>query len=139
MTQNDLADLVRRFEACTLPREEWTHQAHLCVALWYLRRFPRAEATLRIRAGIQRYNASLGNTKGYHETITLSWIALLWEFLQTADPLRSLSDLVDEVTARYNRSDDLLRYYSREVLFSDRAKAEYVSPDLRPLEGCGEN
>ena len=27
--------LVAQFENCTLPKAEWTHRAHLAVALWY--------------------------------------------------------------------------------------------------------
>ena len=72
MTLPELESLVRRFEDCTLPREAWTHRAHLSVAVWYLFHFSRAEATERIRTGIQRYNASQGNSTGYHETITLA-------------------------------------------------------------------
>lgn len=54
MTLPELESLVRRFEDCTLPREEWTHRAHLAIAVWYLSHLPREVATERIRMGIQR-------------------------------------------------------------------------------------
>ena len=50
-TEAEIESLVRAFEAGNLPKPEWTHRAHLTVALWYLRRHPRAEATRRIRGG----------------------------------------------------------------------------------------
>lgn len=50
-TDAQIEALVRSFEDLTLPRPEWTHHAHLTVALWYLRRHPRPEATRRIREG----------------------------------------------------------------------------------------
>lgn len=133
MTLSELESLVRRFEDCTLPREEWTHRAHLSVAVWYLSQLPKEVATQRIRTGIQRYNASLGNTTGYHETITLSWIALVTAFLRKESPEKSLSELATEAAAGFGASDYLLRHFSKERLFSQSARREWVEPDLDPL------
>jgi hypothetical protein len=133
MTLPELESLVRRFEDCTLPREEWTHPAHLSVAIWYLSYFSREEATERIRAGIQRYNASLGNTTGYHETITLSWVAIAAAFLREASPAKTVAELATETVARFGESDYLLRHFSKERLFSEAARRDWVEPDLNPL------
>jgi len=84
----EIETLVAAFDAHTLPRKAWTHQAHLTVALWYLARYPRDEATRLIRSGIQRYNDACGvtatETAGYHETITLSYVAFIHCFLERA-------------------------------------------------------
>jgi hypothetical protein len=80
-----IAALVAGFEQCTLPKEQFTHEAHLTTAMWYLRHYPQAEATNRMRRGIQRYNASVGGSPtAYHETITLAWIAVIRVNLQSA-------------------------------------------------------
>ena len=55
------------------------------MALWYLRRHNRDEATRLIRDGIQRYNERQGNLTGYHETITLAWVAVIERFLAVRD------------------------------------------------------
>ena len=133
MTLPELESLVRRMEDCTLPREEWTHRAHLSVAVWYLFQFPRKVATERIRAGVQRYNVSLGNTTGYHETITLSWVAIVASFLRDASAEKTLAELATEAAARFGASDYLLRHFSKERLFSEAARREWVDPDLNPL------
>ena len=52
--------LVSQFESCTLPKEEWTHQAHLTVGLWYASRLPYQEALVAVREGILRLNAAHG-------------------------------------------------------------------------------
>src|SRR5689334_19689312 len=36
-TTEEILSLVRRFEDCTLPREEWTHAAHVTLTLFWLR------------------------------------------------------------------------------------------------------
>ena len=88
-TDAEIEAVVRAFEECTLPKVRWTHREHLTVALWYLRHHPREEATSRIREGIRRFNLSHGNTTGYHETITLAWVALIARF-HHRQPLWSL-------------------------------------------------
>src|SRR4051812_272775 len=93
-TDVEIEDLIRAFEGCTLPKADWTHREHLPVALWYLRHRPRGEATDRMREGIRRFNLSHGNATGYHETITLAWVAVIARFLAEHDQGRPLSALV---------------------------------------------
>ena len=133
MTLAELESLVRHLEDCTLPPALWTHRAHISVALWYLFHFPRGEATNRIRTGIQRYNQSLGNTAGYHETITLAWIGILAAFLRESPSNRSLEELANQATERFGASDYLLRHFTKERLFCDLARAQWMEPDLVPF------
>jgi hypothetical protein len=49
-TTAEIEALVREFETCTLPRPQWTHNAHLTVALWYLLNHSGQEATKLSRA-----------------------------------------------------------------------------------------
>lgn len=51
-------ELLRVFEECSLPRDQWTHRCHVKVAYLYLRQFPYDQALLKIRNGIQKYNAA---------------------------------------------------------------------------------
>jgi hypothetical protein len=134
MTLAELESLVEQFESCTLPRELWTHRAHLAVAVWYLFHFSRDEATERLRTGIQRYNSSLGNTQGYHETITLCWIAILTAHMREPVAGLSVADIARNVLSSYGASDFLLAHFSKERLFSELARREWVEPDLRPLD-----
>src|SRR5690606_14020458 len=74
----ELGELVRRFEACTLEPGAWTHEAHLRVALAYVRRHGPGAALGLMRDGIRRFNAFLGgDPAAYHETITRAWITLV--------------------------------------------------------------
>ena len=81
MSDEEIERFIRLFEETSLPRSEWTHGKHLIVALVYLTRHRRDEAMERIRQGIRRLNQSYGNFSGYHETITLAWIAVVSRFL----------------------------------------------------------
>ncbi len=85
MTDPYIESFMRAFEDGSLSRSEWTHSRHLVMALWYLRRHNRDEATRLIRDGIQRHNERQGNLTGYHETITLAWVAVIERFLGVRD------------------------------------------------------
>ena len=137
-TTGELLTLVRRFEDCTLPREEWTHAAHLTVALWHLLQFDWPEAVARVRRGIKRYNAARGipstPTGGYHETLTLFWLRAVDAYLcAERNEARALVDLANELAATHDKGLPL-SHYTRERLFSPEARAAWVEPDLKPLD-----
>jgi len=136
MTGDEATDaLIAGFEARTLEKAKWTHAAHVTTALAYVRALGRDQALVRIRANIRAYNAAVGGPPGaYHETITRAWIAVIVRFLAEGDPARPFGALLAALLARCGGKDYLLRHYSRELLFSKLARAEWVLPDLEKLE-----
>jgi hypothetical protein len=136
-TLSEIEILIRAFEACTLPRGQWNHQAHLTVALWYLTHYSQPEATKYIRDRIQRYNLAQGikTTKdsGYHETITLFWIEIVRRYLSVATATGSFVDIANGLLHSCGNPRLPLEYYSRELLMSWDARRSWVEPDLKPL------
>jgi len=133
----EIFDILRGFETRTLPRERWTHAAHLTVALWHLLQFDWPVAVSRVRDGIRRYNEAHGvaNTRerGYHETLTIFWMRHVSAFLaRDYNEARPLVALANELIACSDR-DLPLEHYTRELLFSWEARAGWVEPDLKPL------
>jgi hypothetical protein len=134
----DIVRLVTAFESCELPRAEWTHAAHLTVALWYHLTVPSEEVIDRVREGIKRFNAAHGiattPTCGYHETMTLFWIAIVAKYLRELRGLDySFVALANGLIARYGDKNLPFTYYSRERLFSPEARARWCAPDLRSV------
>jgi hypothetical protein len=130
--------VVHGFQWCTLPRERWTHAAHLTVALWYHVRLPWPHAEQLIRLGIKRFNQSHGipttPTGGYHETITLFWIHMVRKYLDEVRTQKlSALCLFNTLIERYGRPDLPFEYYSREHLMSPAARAAWVDPDQKAL------
>jgi hypothetical protein len=120
----------------SLPKVEWTHAAHFAAACWLLRR-PDVDAMRAMPGLIRAYNEATGvpntNTGGYHETITLGSLRAARAWLVTrAD--RALYEALNELLAsEYGRSDWLLSFWSKPLLFSVAARRAWVEPDLRPL------
>lgn len=134
----EVENLFQAFETATLPKKEWTHEAHLMVGLCFLRKFSSDEATEKIRAGILRLNDAHGteNTdfSGYHETITLFYIWTIGAFLRENTAEMSLSESANSLLAsKYADRLFPLKFYSRENLMSKEARKNWVAPDLQEL------
>jgi hypothetical protein len=134
-----LDELVTAFTACTLPRAAWTHTAHLSVGAWAVDRHGAEAALELLRAAITRLNEHHGTantpTSGYHETITAAYVTLIAGFLRTC-PALTLEERVEALLASpLAERAALLRHWSKELLFSPRARAAWVPPDLEPLDG----
>lgn len=134
---SEIDRLVQAFIDCSLPRDAWTHEAHLQVGLWHCLRLTYGEALDLLRERIKRYNVACGvaNTKkeGYHETITQSYLRLIFSFLREADSILSIDDLALHLIQTYGDRSLLLQYYSPECLFSEKARLEWVEPDRQPF------
>lgn len=132
-TNNDeVFELVRSFETATIARADWRHAEHLVVALCYLDDNSLEMATCLMRDGIfnllKGFGVDLTKEMPYHETITVFWMRTAYAFaLMTPElPLFERANrIVDAFDKEYP-----LRFYSKELLFSERARAEYVEPDL---------
>jgi len=133
---DSIASLIHQFEACTLPRQDWTHEAHLTVGLWYLNHYPLEQATELICQGIQRYNQAWGisqtPTGGYHATLTYFYIWVINQFLKQPDD-RPLTELAESLIVRYGDRKLPLQYWSPDRLFSWKARTGWVEPDRKPL------
>ena len=124
--------------ACSLPRPDWTHEAHLAATIYLLTRRPDIDLDTQLPGIIRRYNASVGgvndDTQGYHETITRVFLHGARLFLADADPDAPLYDLVNALLlSPMGRRDWPLRFYSAERLFSVEARRHFVSSDLAEL------
>ncbi len=148
--------LLRDFERCAIPIEQWTHRTHLTVAyLILLEDQDLGLATDRMRAGIVRYNAAKGirqtATTGYHETLTVAWMWILNAAMSAefgrqygsqgsgAAELRGPGATSPPPESFFHANPHLLSplllklYYSSDRMMSVEARRSFVEPDLGPL------
>lgn len=133
-SESEILDLVKAFEEKTLPVAEWTHLAHLTVAVYYIKTCSLEEAQRRLRTCIKAYNEAVGitnsPTSGYHETITIFWTKFLDFFFQSM-PQSDLLAACNILVASENMLNKayLLQFYSPELINSSKARTEWVAPD----------
>jgi hypothetical protein len=121
----------------SLPKEDWTHEAHLAACLWIITTRPEIDPERDMRGIISGYNAAVGGVNddhgGYHETITRCFIVAVRQWLSRT--------MADDLCYRVNGLLQApegdrgwpLNFYSRDRLFSIAARRDFVAPDLAAL------
>ena len=135
--EKEIYTLLSSFEDATISRDEWKHAEHMVVALCYLERHDLETAIGKMRSGIlhlleKGYGLDLTKEMPYHETITVFWMRTAYAFSLMHKEL-SFVEKVNRICELFDK-DHPLKFYSRELLFSDRARSTYVSPDLANIE-----
>ncbi len=123
----------------TLPKPEWTHAAHFAAALWLLRHRSDWVLERRMPELIRAYNEATGvantDTEGYHETITLASLAAAEAVLRAHPPETPLCAVITALMdGPLGQSRWPMAFWSRERLFSPRARREWVDADLQPFD-----
>lgn len=133
---SELEHIGEGLVACTLPKAEWTHAAHFAAAFWLMSKSD-GDTFARMPMLIRAYNEATGtpntDTSGYHETITLASLRVTRAWLNTHRHLDLHSALNALLASEYGRSDWLLGYWSKSLLFSVTARRSWIEPDLRDL------
>jgi hypothetical protein len=134
----EIAHIGEGLLARTLPRAEWTHEAHLAATTYLLTRRPDIAIDAELPGIIRSYNESVGgvndDTQGYHETITRLFLHGVRLFLAEADLREPLHELVNQlVLSPMGRREWPLRFYSPGHLFSVEARRRFVPPDIAAL------
>ncbi|AJA10547.1 hypothetical protein SKP52_18385 [Sphingopyxis fribergensis] len=133
----DIRALGEGLLACTLPREAWTHEAHLGACLWLLTERPDIDVDAEIAPIIRRFNESVGgvndDTQGYHDSITRAFVAAVRSFLSGTNETGLAARVNAMLLSDVGRRDWPLRFYSRDLLFSVAARRAFVEPDLAPF------
>jgi hypothetical protein len=131
VTTLELTDtaLLEQFEAASLPAELFTHRQHVRTAWLFVRRDGMPEALATFSDALRRFATAKGATNLFHVTITWAYLLLInqrqqqcracdWQTFadQNADLLQWQPSLLD-------------RYYSADVLWSERARQTFLMPD----------
>ncbi len=117
----------------TLPREDWTHEAHLAACLWLVTERPDIVPERDLPGIIRRFNEAKGgvndDAQGYHETLTQLYIRTVREFCAGLTGV-GLADAVNALlSGPLGDRAWPLTLYSRDRLFSVAARRGWIEPD----------
>ena len=131
-TEEQIDDVVRGFESCTTDKSDFKHQHHLTVAVSYLRELTLEQAINKMREALLRFvDHHQVDRRKYNETITVFWFQIVAEAMRTMPANVRVVEQCNRVIERFGNADLALNYYSRDLLFSERAREEFVEPDLK--------
>jgi hypothetical protein len=133
-SDEEVLEVLRRFESCEFAPDEFKHRLHLTVALVYLLDSPYHVALERMRRGLGRFVKHHRLSGVYHETLTVFWMRRVLAFAERAGRGRGLAELANELSDGCGDPRVVFDYYTRERLESDKARAYWLDSDLKPLD-----
>lgn len=120
---------IESLENATIDAEAFDHEAHIYLGWLYLEHYALADGIKRFTNDLRRLTRKLGVPGKYHETIS-------WFYLLLIEERRSVSPANNWFAFRranddlFRRDNNILeRYYSKELIYSDRARRSFVLPD----------
>lgn len=131
-TDKEILKVVKSFGNGTISRNVWGHAEHLIVANHYLSENDFASAYEKMRGGIfnllRAFEVDLTKEMPYHETLTIFWMRTVNEFRKNKNGCSAV-EICNELIEKFDK-DYPLQFYSRELLFSEKARAGFVKADL---------
>ena len=128
---------IDRFNSASLPKSEWTHEAHLRMAIHYVYTHLPENILPVIRKKIKTLNdfhqTPNTDSSGYHETITVFWLNNAYNFLMNHVQQDEKKVVATFLSSKNGKKNYPLEFYSKELLFSVEARHNFVKPDLKNL------
>lgn len=133
-SESALDEFLRAFEDGTYPKQHWTHRAHVIMAAARLAASDRYAALALVRRQIRAYNEAQGGenteTSGYHETLTVFWLAVIDDFLRALPAGLSRIERVRRAADEFGTQSGLFKgYWSFDITASAEARREWTPPD----------
>lgn len=126
----DDAELVARYEDCSLAPADYRHREHLRIAFAMLRDADFGAAALRFRGALRRYAAAFDATAKVHETLTWAYLAIVQARMQDAGAASSAELLARNPDLLDHRGGALARYYDvPAITASPLARRIFVLPE----------
>ncbi|UWU82509.1 hypothetical protein N2605_23210 [Bradyrhizobium yuanmingense] len=130
----EVAELSEGFLARTLPGARFSHREHLIVTSYLLATDPARDWRVELPEMIRAYNVAAGgvndDVRGYHHTITMAFLMIIEGILAEVGRRDIVAACNAVLASPATEKDVLLRFWSREALFSREARHGWIEPDL---------
>lgn len=118
---------IGKFEAGDIEADRFDHEAHVYVAWLYVRAYELPEAISRFDAGLKRLVSKFGAKSKYHATLTWFFLLLINDRSEDGESWSVFRDRNGDIIS--DSRNILSRYYSEELVLSDRARERFVLPN----------
>lgn len=134
---SDDNSLMEQFQSSQLPVNYFQrHRTHIRLAYLFLKKYNGYEGAFKqMSADLKKYfehHVINSKTTGYHETLTVAWLRVVNHIISNFGDAFNSNVFCD--THPFLLHNSLMRmYYKADTIYSEKAKAEFVAPDLNPL------
>lgn len=126
-------EFMKQFEDCVLDPATFNHVAHLRLVWIHIDMFGIEKAQNNIQRQLQKFVKHAGAKDKYHETLTIAAVEAVNHFMDKSKS-NNFEDFVVEFPQLKDDFKGLINsHYSFNIFESERAKKEYLEPDVAPF------
>ena len=127
-------EFEKQFISCQLDPLNFTHEAHLRLAWICIDQYGIENAEKKIQNYLQKFVEFVGAKDKYNATLTIAAIKAVYHF-----KLKSKSDNFKDFIREFPRlktnfKDLMSLHYGFDIYNSEKAKTEFLEPDLMPFD-----
>jgi hypothetical protein len=127
-------EFEEKFKDGTFNPELFSHEAHIRLAWIHINKYGHLKAIENICSQLLIFVTQLGVKDKFNKTLTVAATKAVYHFI-----LKSKSDTFESFITEFPRLKTHFKelmdsHYSNSFYFSEKAKKEYVEPDLLPFD-----
>jgi len=128
------SDFIKQFDACELNPTDFSHEAHLRLAYLNIKHYGIEKAEINIQKQLKKYVDFVGAKDKYNKTLTIAATKTVYHFMLKAKS-DNFKELLMEFPQLRSHFKELMEcHYSFDIFNSEKAKTEYLQPDLVPFD-----
>lgn len=133
LTLTDL-EFEQQFASCRLDPKIFGHEAHLRLAWIHVRKYGEEAAIESITSQLQAFVEHVGAKDKYNHTLTIAAIKAVSHFIKRSK-VDTFQEFIQEHPRLMSNFKDLMNtHYQVDIFTSEKAKKEFVEPDLMPFD-----
>jgi hypothetical protein len=117
----------------TLDPALFSHEAHLRLAYIHIKKYGLEQAIENICSQITNYVRYLGAEDKYNQTLTVAAVKIVEHFIRKATATTFCDMVLEFPRLKHNFKDLIEQHYGFDIFHSEKAKAEFLEPDLIPF------
>lgn len=128
------SDFENKFVNFELNPSDFTHEAHLRLAWINIKKYGINQAEKNIQVGLKNFVEFVGAKDKYNVTLTLAAIKAVYHFMLNSKS-ENFQNFITEFPQLKNNFKDLMScHYGFDIYNSEKAKIEFLEPDLIPFD-----
>jgi len=128
------AEFENQFENCELIPAMFSHEAHLRIAWIYINKYGVEKAVIKLCSQLRNYVNHVGAISKYNETLTIAAVRAVYHFMIKSKSRNFQNFITENLRLKHNFKELLLQHYRIDIFTSEKAKTEYLLPDLLPFD-----
>lgn len=130
---NDI-EFEEQFATASLDPTLFSHEAHLRLAWIHIHKYGLEQACENICTQIQQFDLLHGGGKQFNKTVTVAAVKIVFHFIQKSK-FKLFTNFIQAFPRLKNNFMDLLNcHYGFNVFSLEKAKKEFLEPDLLPFD-----